>query len=138
MNHKILFVEDDQDDVFLIERACKTAGLDERRGFLHDGKAAVDYLAEAMGGSLPALIFLDLNMPLMGGLEFLRWMRAEVSFENIPVLVLTTSENPQDIKSAYQAGANAYLVKPTAIAEFAKMIGCATQFWLDFNRMART
>jgi two-component system, response regulator len=119
MSPTVLFVEDDADDVFLIQRACKSAQHDDPKEYLPNGKAAVDYLSQtvAQGRSLPRLIFLDLNMPLMGGLEFLSWLRNQPLLRNIPVVVLTTSVNPQDLATAYRSGANAYLVKPSSISE---------------------
>jgi chemotaxis family two-component system response regulator Rcp1 len=137
MTRKLLFVEDDEDDVFLIGRACKAAGVNALTEFQPNGKAASEHLANSLpvGGSLPQLIFLDLNMPVMGGLEFLRWLRRQPLLEYIPVVVLTTSENPDDLKAAYTARANAYVVKPANPSLWAEVLRCATEFWLVHNRV---
>lgn len=135
MEPKILFVEDDPDDVFLIERAWKTVGMAVPLAFQSTGRAAIDFLsAPANPRERPRVIFLDLNMPVMGGLDFLRWLRKQPLFQHLPVIILTTSVNPQDIKAAYEAGANAFLVKPTSVAQFAEMLSCAARFWLHLNR----
>lgn len=140
MDTKIVFVEDDEDDIFLIDRACKAAGIDDERDFFTNGRAALNHLSNAATPesktTAVSLIFLDLNMPVMAGLEFLRWLRNQSALRHIPVVVLTSSENPQDLKSAYDAGANAYLVKPADLSQLTKMLGCATRFWLRYNRMA--
>ncbi|HEY0433710.1 MAG TPA: response regulator [Chitinophagaceae bacterium] len=135
MSGHILFVEDDSDDVFLIQHAAKNAGLTQRLHFSANGKEAVEYLLPLVNSPalLPSLIFLDLNMPLMGGLEFLNWMRSQAALQTIPVIILTTSENPADIAAAYKAGANAFLVKPSVISELANMLIRATTLWLKDN-----
>jgi CheY-like chemotaxis protein len=137
MNQHVLFVEDDADDVFLIERAWKKAGLDNHAtNFASNGKEAIEYLSQsASTTSRPQVIFLDLNMPLMGGLEFLSWLRSQPHLETIPVVVLTTSANPADISAAYNNGTNAYVIKPSAIADFSALFRSAADFWLGFNKL---
>jgi len=140
MNGKALFIEDDEDDVFLIKRAWEMAAIKQPKEFLPNGKAAVEYLSQVShdgpGECIPSVIFLDLNMPLMGGLEFLRWLREERGHREIPVVILTSSENPKDIAAAYETGANGYVVKPSTIPELVEMFECAAKFWLRFNRLA--
>jgi CheY-like chemotaxis protein len=84
--------------------------------------------------SLPKLIFLDLNMPLMNGLEFLQWRSQRPELQTIPVIVLTSSENPQDVIDAYRLGANAYLVKPMSVTELSSLLKSIQAFWLTHNR----
>jgi two-component system, response regulator len=142
-SNTILLVEDDEDDVFLIRRACETAGIAGEITSAENGKAAVTFL-EALSASpgaaqkSPEFIFLDLNMPVMNGLDFLRWLRSQARWRKLPVLVLTTSEDPRDISAAYELGANAYLVKPNSLADFAEMLRAVGSFWLRFNRSPQT
>lgn len=142
MNHTMLFIEDDEDDVYVIETSLDRAGIQGSRHFVQNGKMAVEYFESlASAGNLgqdlyPKIIFLDLNMPLMNGLEFLQWRRQHPTVSLIPVLVLTSSENPQDVADAYRLGANAYLVKPMAMAELSSLLKSIHAFWLTHNRFA--
>ena len=84
----------------------------------------------------PDCIFLDLNMPLMNGFEFLQWRRQQPVVSRIPVLILTSSENPQDIVDAYRLGANAYLVKPMAVPDLSSLLTSIHAFWFTHNHFA--
>ena len=139
MNRYLLFVEDDEDDIFIIRNTLEREGIRENTHFVHNGKMAVEYLESLnleipASTALPQLIFLDLNMPLMNGLEFLRWRQQQPALQSVPVLVLTSSDNHRDIADAYRLGANAYLVKPMSVAEMASMIKSVHEFWLKHNR----
>src|SRR6476660_5646829 len=108
----ILLVEDHEDDVFLMRQAIKEAGLANPIRVATDGKEAIDYLsgqgpfADRSRHPLPALVFLDLKLPGISGHEVLSWMRAEAQFRSTPVVVLTASEDPADLKKSYELGAN--------------------------------
>lgn len=140
---KILFVEDDGDDVLLLEHACKKAGIAEEKLFFRNGRMAIDYLAPPNDSgdnpalSDPFLLFVDLNMPEMNGFEFLEWLRDHEAFRTAPVIVLSTSESARDICRAYELGANAYLIKPNSISELANMLSAARAFWVGYNSFAR-
>lgn len=139
MKRHVLFVEDDSDDVFLIERAWKNAALANQIHFSSNGKEAIDYISALLNAppSLPAVIFLDLNMPLMGGLGALQVLRAQPALQTTPIIILTTSENPSDLDAAYKAGANAYVVKPSGLSDFAEMLSSAAGFWLKYNKPSK-
>lgn len=132
----ILFIEDDNDDVFLLKRVCKTLGIGPIT-FAANGRRAVEYLTPRLtgGGAADSLIFLDLNMPEMNGFDFLRWFRGEASMRTTPVIVLSTSENPSDMNTAYELGANAYLVKASDLNELTTMLRAAHTFWSQYNRL---
>jgi two-component system response regulator len=135
---RILLIEDDADDVFLIRHACERAGLIGEISSAENGLAAItlfeDFAAQAATDKAPEFIFLDLNMPVMSGLDFLRWLRSAAQWRTLPVIVLTTSEDPRDVSAAYELGANAYLVKPNSATDFANMFKAVNAFWFSFNR----
>lgn len=136
----ILLVEDNEDDVFLMKRALKTAQISNPLHIVEDGQQAVDYLAGAGKFAdreqhpFPAVVFLDLKLPMKDGLEVLRWIRSQEKFENLVVLVLTSSNEPSDLKRAYSLGANSYLVKPPTAAQLVDLAKAFKWYWLEYNR----
>jgi CheY-like chemotaxis protein len=114
----ILLVEDDEDDVFLLERALSKAKLDSPLYIAANGQEAIDYLAGAGKYAdrttypMPGCVFLDLKLPFRHGFEVLEWIRSEPSLAAIDVFVLTSSPEDRDRERAEQLGARAYLVKP--------------------------
>ena len=136
----ILLVEDNEDDVFLMKRALKSAGITNPLQVVEDGQRAVDYLAGKGQFSdrekypFPAIMFLDLKLPMKSGLEVLEWIRQQPSLENLVVLVLTSSNEPSDLKRAYSIGANSYLVKPPTAAQLLDLAKAFKWYWLEYNR----
>lgn len=115
----ILLVEDDPDDVFLMQRALKSAGVTSPMHVAEHGQQALDYLmgtgqyADRTQFPLPRLIFLDLKLPYKTGFDVLTHLAQQQQiFERMAVVVLTSSSQPRDIQRAYQLGARSYLVKP--------------------------
>jgi CheY-like chemotaxis protein len=135
----ILLVEDNADDVFFMQRALKSAGVENPVQVAADGQEALDYLAgEGQFANrdkfeLPCVILLDLKLPRKTGHEVLRWLREQPRFGSIVVIALTTSREPKDIQDAYRLGANAYLVKPTSPTQLTEMMTAFRQFWLQYN-----
>ena len=113
----VLLVEDHPDDEFLMLRALHKARIN-RVIVKHDGCEALDFLRSISGGDNngetppPELIIIDINMPIMNGIEMLREMRADPSLKKLPVAVLTSSLNPRDIENCMELGICAYLSKP--------------------------
>ena|SRR5687767_6891887 len=136
----ILLVEDNEDDVFLMKRALKGANISNPLCNVEDGQQAIDYLsgngqfADREEYPIPAIVFLDLKLPLRSGLEVLEWIRGQSGFENLVVLVLTSSNEPSDLKRAYGLGANSYLVKPPTAAQLLELAKAFKWYWLEFNR----
>jgi CheY-like chemotaxis protein len=125
--------EDEETDVMLLKRAFKSAGVDDEIRFVSDGEEAIkvlNELAQIPRGRLPALVILDLNMPRMGGLEVLKWMRSQPEVRNVPVVVFSSSASQKEIDEVYAAGANAYVLKPPSLAERAT-IACFFKSWLS-------
>jgi CheY-like chemotaxis protein len=133
----ILLVEDNEDDVFLLENALTMAEVKSRLQVVRDGQEALHYLsgtaqfADRQRFPFPSLILLDLKLPYRSGLDILAWMRQETNLPSTIVVVLTSSDEPADLKSAYGLGANTYLVKPPTAPMICDIV---TAFKLDWVR----
>jgi len=134
----ILVADDDADDIFLLERAFSKANVSVNMTSVRDGDEAIDFLQTAAieGGPLPDLFLLDLKMPRMGGFEVLEWVRGQPGLRRLPILVLTSSDEPEDINRAYDLGANSYLVKPFGNEYLEGIVECLDAYWLKLNRHA--
>ena len=136
----ILHVEDDANDVLLFEHACRKAGLNVNLQAVADGEQALAYLK---GGEkfedrnehpFPTLVVLDLKLPCVNGFEVLASMRNEQELRRLPVIILTSSSQPEDVKRAYDLGANSFLVKPVAFDALVELARSIQQYWLSLNR----
>ena len=136
----ILLVEDDSNDVLLIQRAFRKASLSNPLQIVEDGEAAILYLkgeesfADRDRFPLPRLILLDLKLPRKSGFEVLVWLRQQPKFYGLPVVVLTSSKENNDIQQAYLLGANSYLVKPVGFDSLLDMIKTLNLYWFIFNQ----
>ncbi|MDE0204582.1 MAG: response regulator [Candidatus Tectomicrobia bacterium] len=133
----VLLVEDNPRDVRLTERAFEQADVPHDLQVVRDGDEALAYLhregeyAAADSSPRPHMILLDLNLPRMGGHELMQRVRQDVRFRHVPIIVLTTSARPDDVRQAYDNGANAYLLKPVEFSRFTEVIGHLASFWLE-------
>jgi CheY-like chemotaxis protein len=133
----ILLVEDNPDDEALTLRALKKHNILNQVTVAHDGAEALDLLFT--NGSItpsPGLILLDLKLPKVDGLEVLRRIRADERTKIIPVVVLTSSKEQEDILASYGLGANAYVRKPVKFSEFTAAVSTLGLFWLLLNETA--
>lgn len=135
-NTTILYIENEPDDVFLVRRAMKKAGIEAQVAVVENGEQAIAYL-QAVGRysdpnqyPLPSLVLVDLNMPLLNGLEFLDWRQTDATARMIPVVVFTSSRHPRDVNQAYGYGANGYLIKPSAPDLLLQALQALNSFWL--------
>ena len=113
----------------------RRAELRERLSELEDGAEALDYLfGEGAEGHRPDVIFLDLRLPRVDGLEVLKRIKGEDALKDVPVVVLTTSAADRDLASAYDSHVNAYVVKPADYDALDKMLRVTGKFWLEWNR----
>lgn len=132
----ILLVEDNEDDVFLMKHALRTAGVTNPLLVVGDGAKAVDYLAgcglyaDRTKYPLPTVVFLDLKLPFMMGHEVLAWIRQQSALEGLIVLVLTSSDEPSDVRRCYALGANSYLVKPLSARQLLALAKALNWTWL--------
>jgi len=124
----ILLVEDDRVDTMTIKRALEEVEINNRLDTVSNGEEALAYLLSAEN-ELPALILLDLNMPRMNGMEFLRTVKTHAGFKKIPVVVLTTSRADQDISASFELGAAGYMVKPLDYREFIEAVVTIARYW---------
>jgi len=127
-NAPLLLVEDDAVDLLLIHRVFRTLGISNPVLEAPDGEAALQLLQKE-GTPRPGLILLDLNMPRMNGLEFLKQMKADPELHSIPVVILTTSNERRDVESCYQQQCAGYLVKPVDFTEFTSTIEALQTYW---------
>ena len=137
----LLLVEDSEEDIFFMQRALQRVGNTLPVTVLRDGREALRYLsgeapyADREACPLPGLMFLDIKLPFVSGLEVLRWMQTRDDLRGIPVVVLSSSNQDVDVETAYRFGANSYLVKPGSFELLAEMLGTTTAYWLKFNRV---
>jgi DNA-binding response OmpR family regulator len=137
----ILVAEDDDNDVFFLERAFKLAKIPAARHRVKDGEEAIAYLrgdgefSDRQRYPLPCLLLLDLKMPRKNGFEVLTWTRQQTSLKRLPVAVLTSSKEVPDINRAYDAGANTYLVKPVNFEDLLETIRALSHFWLALAKI---
>ncbi len=136
----ILYIEDEESDIFLVRMAFKKGKIDVPLKTVRDGEAALHYLrgtgeyANRQEYPLPGLILLDLNIPRLHGLKVLKWIREQPALAKLPVVVFTSSEQPKDIAAAQELGANDYQVKPSSIELIAETIKLLIQRWLFQER----
>jgi CheY-like chemotaxis protein len=138
--------DDDEDDCELVTYAARGTQLEGSLRFVTDGQDLIDYLRKsgayrdapgARPAPRPALILLDLNMPRKDGLEALAEIRSDAALREIPVIVLTTSKDDQDVLRSYQLGANSYITKPAGLADFKRLVGTLAEYWLELVELPK-
>ena len=117
---KILVVEDDADDSFMLMRQLEKAQIDDQVTVIENGQRALAFLEEA--NEMPLAMFLDLRLPGLSGLDLLEKMKKDPRFESIPVIIMTGSTNPNDVAECKRLGATAFLEKPIALTDFIKTV----------------
>jgi len=138
-NNVILLVEDNPDDVELTLRALKKNNIKNEVVVARDGVEALDYLFGAGSYSgrdtslMPQLILLDLKLPKLDGLDVLRRVRADERTKVLPVVILTSSKEEQDLINGYSLGANSYVRKPVDFTQFIDAVGKLGLYWLLLN-----
>jgi len=124
----ILLIEDDQVDVMTVKRGFKELGVLNTLVTTNNGEEALDYLANPEQG-LPCVILLDINMPKMNGHEFLEHLNKHAVFKNIPVIMLTSSKEQQDVDNSFEQGISGYILKPVDYQQFLFSIQVLSPFW---------
>ena len=137
---EILLVEDNPHDAELTIRALRKANLANQLIHLSDGAQALDFLfargmyADRNVGNRPKVILLDIKMPKVDGIEVLRQLKANDATRTIPVVIMTSSKEEQDIFTSYDLGVNSYVVKPVDFEGFAKAVSELGFYWLITNQ----
>jgi two-component system, response regulator len=135
----ILLVEDNADDEILMLRALKVNDIENEVFVVRDGANALDFLfctnnyAQRDPHEMPRLILLDVKLPDMDGPEVLRRLRADPRTRLLPVVMLTSSKEEQDLVESYKNGANSYLRKPVDYTQFVEFVGHIGRYWLGLN-----
>jgi len=125
----ILLVEDDSADVLIITRALKEIEIKNKLVTTNNGEEALEYL-QKNEGKRPCIILLDLNMPKMSGIEFLKIIKNDDKFRDIPVIALTTSQNNFDIAECFWHGIAGYVIKPIDYRKFVKALRIMDLYWM--------
>ena len=136
----ILLVEDNPQDAELTTRALKKNNLANRLITVEDGAEALDFIfcrgkyATRNNGQSPKVVLLDLKLPKVSGLDVLRALKQDEKTRAIPVVIVTSSREDPDIKTAYALGANSYVVKPVEFDAFAESVSSLGLYWLLVNQ----
>jgi CheY-like chemotaxis protein len=133
----VLLVEDDENDIYFFKRACEYSAIPLVLKVVTNGEAAIDYLAGTRQYAdrechpLPDLLFLDINLPKLSGLAVLEWLRSQSDFRALPVIMLTNSNERNDLERAYQLDVASYLLKNADASEFRQGIRVILKYWLQ-------
>jgi DNA-binding response OmpR family regulator len=135
-------VEDNEDDQFFLRRAFAAAGIENTIHYVDDGQKAIDYLSSEGAYSdrekypTPCLVILDLKLPKLHGLDVLRWIRAHKEFRSIVVVILSSSPLRNDVDTAYDLGANSFVVKPLSADSMMNIGRLIKEYWLETNEFS--
>jgi len=136
---EILLIEDDPSDIKLTLKALQKHSLANKVTVLKDGEQALDFLfsqgayADRNVKKMPKVIFLDLKLPLVDGIEVLRKIKSDENTKKIPVVMLTSSKENRDIDECYKLGANSYIVKPIDFEKFIESVSNLGLYWVLMN-----
>jgi len=135
----ILVADDDTQDTMLVQMAVERAALSLRIDTVRDGEEAIDYLmgrshyADRHTHPFPSLMLLDLKMPRLSGFDVLDFVRRQPGLRQLPIVIFSSSDDPKDIRRAYDAGANSYLCKPHSNDDLSALLKALEEYWCKFN-----
>jgi CheY-like chemotaxis protein len=134
--HCILVADDDTDDQFMLKEAFASLNFDKEIRTVENGEELLDFLNRKGKYSdaslpIPKLILLDLNMPKIDGRQCLRLIRTNPQYSKIPIIIFSTSNNPEDISQSYELGANSYIIKPYSYNELVEIIDIIKKYWFS-------
>jgi two-component system response regulator len=137
---EILLVEDNPNDVELTLHAFRKNNLGNHIQVVRDGAEALDFIfstgayAKNVHDERPKVILLDLKLPKVDGIEVLRRIKKDPNMQKIPIVVLTSSREDQDVEECYRLGVNSYIVKPVEFEKFVQAVSIMGMYWLLFNQ----
>jgi CheY-like chemotaxis protein len=135
----ILVADDDAQDTMLVQMAVERAALHLRLESVKDGEEAIDYLmgreryADRHAHPFPRMMLLDLKMPRLNGFDVLNFVRNQPGLRQLPIVIFSSSDDPKDIRRAYDAGANSYLCKPHSNDDLSALLKALDDYWCKFN-----
>jgi CheY-like chemotaxis protein len=140
MKRIILHVEDDPNDALLVQLAFRKLDLSAQLRAVDDGDKAMAYLsnqppfADKGQWPRPGFVLLDIKLPGGSGFDVLAWIRARPELRYLPVAILSSSTQPEDIRKAYDTGANSFIQKPSSLEGIMEMVRTAHAFWAGYNQ----
>ena len=135
----ILIADDDAQDAMLVQMAAQRAAVGLRLECVTDGEQAIDYLLGRAGYAdrkthpFPSMMLLDLKMPRLSGFDVLDFVRRKPELRCLPIVIFSSSDDPKDIKRAYESGANSYLCKPHSSDDLSALLKALQDYWCKFN-----
>lgn len=135
----ILVADDDAQDTMLVQIAAQRAALGLRLDTVKDGEEAINYLmgragyADRQAHPFPKMMLLDLKMPRLNGFDVLNFVRRQPGLKQLPIVIFSSSDDPKDIRRAYDAGANSYLCKPHSNDDLSALLKALEEYWCGFN-----
>lgn len=133
----ILYVEDNEDYVGFVKKAISRISDNMELHTINSGNKALDFFTHNGSYQKPAMILLDIDLPGINGIELVKRIRSEKEMAFTPVIMFSTSDNPADVKAAYENGANAYVVKPSSLNPLVNSLKSMCDFWLEYNYGAK-
>lgn len=135
----ILLVEDNEGDIILTTEAFLAGNFNARISVVRTGQEALDFIAKTNNfkdAQRPDIILLDINLPGKNGYEVLAELKSSTAYKHIPIIMLTTSSAPEDVRKAYHLHVNSYITKPIDINDFLEAVGKIESFWFGIARLA--
>ncbi len=132
----VVLVDDSADEAEFVRRAIAAACPGAEFRAFRGGAEALEQLPNLMEGAPPAVLLLDLKLPGLNGHAILKELRRRWTAGELPVVVFTSSREPSDVRKAYDAGANSYVVKPVAFEEYSSVVALMARYWLEMNTPA--
>lgn len=134
---RILLIDDNKDHAKILQWAFKQSGKNNEIRYFDDGQRALEYLDNEPkdDANRPDLIFLDFNLPRVDGREVLRVLKSGEKTKSIPVIVLSSSEREEDVRKAYELGANSYLSKSVVLEDFNSVLKTFQEYWSNIAKL---
>lgn len=137
--HKILLIEDNEGDIFLIKEALRETNYQGDLIEIKDGEAAIAFFLKEKANKKPSsinLVLLDINLPKKNGHEVLKFIKSCDDLKHIPVVMLTTSSSNNDIKKAYDNHVNSYITKPSDTEDYQEVITNIQNYWFSITKLS--